>query len=98
MVNAENAERQWRLFGTFWFSFFQCGVVNAENAERQWRPRINTVGGFGLLPCVVNAENAERQWRRQGAGWHNAIANRVVNAENAERQWRRILIRTDKCL
>ncbi|SRR6266571_4264021 len=37
VVNAENAERQWRLGGGHYRHTIRSPVVNAENAERQWR-------------------------------------------------------------
>ena len=37
VVNAENAERQWRLVLFVSIIFIKFIVVNAENAERQWR-------------------------------------------------------------
>ena len=46
VVNAENAERQWRLASAV--ARVPGGVirvVNAENAERQWRP-VNSASGF----------------------------------------------------
>jgi len=62
VVNAENAERQWRQGILERYDHSPRKVVNAENAERQWRP------SSVILLClffvsVVNAENAERQWR-----------------------------------
>src|SRR6266571_1703841 len=38
VVNAENAERQWRLDAFKVRCSKAVDVVNAENAERQWRP------------------------------------------------------------
>ncbi len=62
VVNAENAERQWRRHTSATICDLRGSVVNAENAERQWR-RLRVSSARTHSMQVVNAENAERQWR-----------------------------------
>src|SRR5438552_6390458 len=54
VVNAENAERQWRPFSRKTIISLGSCVVNAENAERQWRHLLRAWNGR-LLPDAVRA-------------------------------------------
>jgi len=95
VVNAENAERQWRLGLIDWWGQ-QAPILSGERGERRKAMETLLLGFYPLLlpSGVVNAENAERQWRLPVAiPMHRARPCRVVNAENAERQWRPNLIR-----
>src|SRR5216683_128110 len=88
VVNAENAERQWRLRVSR-PRYCRC-YCRGERGER--RKAMETFGDRLDVLClhglVVNAENAERQWRHRTHYTGPSAQPVVVNAENAERQWR----------
>jgi len=77
VVNAVNAERQWRQFARFeevFLGHFVVNVMNVVNAESEWRQL------FAAL-CLLFCQRGERGERRKAR-----VASPMVNAE---RQWRR---------
>src|SRR6266700_1752366 len=104
VVNAVNAERQWRQFARFeevFLGHFVVNVMNVVNAESEWR---QLFAALCLLFCQRGERgerrkarvaspmvNAEREWRPEffAQGPADELRHVVVNAVNAERQWRR---------
>src|SRR5437867_12112629 len=87
VVNAENAERQWRLgFGVWGLGSGVSDVVNAENAERQWRPAPAAICSNSRDFSRERGERRKAMEARGGASGEPLGSAAAVDAEKAERQ------------